>query len=124
MDGYSTPEEMALYKPDKAEFYRRKNQLVYAEMHSNLALLKEKKKMRLAKWISLKLLHGKYDAFSSLSSINDELEVRRAAREHDKLAKELDAALDQMRIALKIQEKKIQAEFNESVTAYFMRRKK
>jgi hypothetical protein len=119
MDGFCTPEEMALYKSDKVEFYRRKNQLAYAEMHANLALLKEKKKMRLAKWIALKLLHGKSDVFSSLSSINDELEVRRAGREHDKLAKELDAALDQMRIAMKLQENKIQTEFNESVTAYF-----
>jgi hypothetical protein len=118
MDGFCTHEEMEMYKSDKVEFYRRKNQPVYDEMHANLAQLKEKKKQRMAQWIALKLLYGKVD-YSSIASINDELEVRRAGRKHDKLAKELDAAFDKMRIMLMIQENKIQAEFKESVTAFY-----
>ena len=55
MDGFYIDKEMELYKTDKAEFYRRKNQLIYAELYTDLdaqmAIISALKK----KWMEMKL---------------------------------------------------------------------
>ncbi len=36
MDGFYTDKEMELYYTDKVEFYRRKNEPIYAELNAGL----------------------------------------------------------------------------------------
>jgi hypothetical protein len=104
-----------LYITDKAAFYRLKNKPLFDEMLSKIESLKEDKAKLFQGWMDLQLMDD--------DSVEDYLRFRTVGRAHDAISDQLEKAFLQFQRAIRLEPSKIQDDFAESVTEFYIAEK-
>jgi hypothetical protein len=101
-----------LYKRDKAEFYRQKNQPFWDEMYANLETLKSNKSKLFEQWMEMKLR-------SKDMTMEEKILMRKTGREHDRVGRELIAACDRASLTLLLQPEEEQDALLENMNKFY-----